>query len=184
MIRVCLNCYGNYTTDSVYQWDQNQTLRITGENVDEITAIHFCNKKCDTAIVVGVARNDEEIIAQIPNSLLEEPYDVIAYVHTIDDNQAKTIEIISIPVIKRVKPDDYIFVENVEIVNFERLESDILTFFANTNDLLEEYREEMDSTLQDCRDTVSIVQLEVVNIDGGYPTTGTYEDTFDGGYPT
>ena len=184
MIRVCLNCYGNYTTDSVYQWDQNQTLRITGENVDEITAIHFCNKKCDTAIVVSVVRDDEGVTASIPNLLLEAPYDVIAYVHTIDDNQAKTIEIISIPVIKRVKPDDYIFVENVDILNFERLESDILRFFEATNETLAEYREEMDTTLEDCRDAISIVQLEVFNIDGGYPTTGEYTDTFDGGYPT
>ena len=184
MLRVGLNCYGNYTTDSVYQWDQNHTLTLTGEYVDEITAIHFCNKKSEKAIVVSVARDAEGVVAKIPNILLEDPYDVIAYVHTINDNQAKTIEIISIPVIKRIKPDDYVFEDNLEIVNFERLESDILTFFANTNDLLAEYREEMNTTLEDCRDAISIVQIEVFNIDGGYPYTGEYGDTYDGGYPT
>lgn len=184
MLRVCLNCYGNYTTDSVYQWDLNQTLTITGSNVDEITAIHFCNKKSDLAIVVNVARDSEGVSAPIPNALLEVPYDVIAYVHTVNANHSKTIEIVNIPVIARVKPDDYVFEENIEIATFERLEGDILTFFANTNELLAEYREEMDSTLQDCRDATSIIQLEVFNIDGGYPTTGEYEDTYDGGYPT
>lgn len=131
MLRVNLNCYGSYTTDSVYQWDQNHVLTLTGNNIGDISAIHFCNKKCDNARVVNVVRGSGEISAPIPNELLEMPYDVIAYVHTIDDNQAKTIEVVNIPVIKRVKPDDYEFVENVDIVNFERLEKDIQDFIAN-----------------------------------------------------
>lgn len=139
MLRVCLNCYGTYTTDSIYQWDLNQTLSITGLNVDDITAIHFCNKKCDTARVVNVTRDSEGVYAPIPNELLEEPYDVIAYVHTINDNQAKTIEIINIPVIKRVKPDDYVFVENVDIVNFERLEGDIADYIATMNNAFNDF---------------------------------------------
>ena len=183
MLRVNLNCYGTYTTDHVYQWDLNQTLTITGSNVDEITAIHFCNKKCDLATVVNVTRDSEGVSAPIPNALLEVPYDVIAYVHTINDNQAKTIEIINSPVIARIKPDDYVFEENIEIATFERLEGDILAFFQATNETLADYREEMDTTLEDCRDAMSIIQLEVFNIDGGYPTTGEYEDTYDGGYP-
>ena len=131
MLRVNLNCYGSYTTDNVYQWDQNHTLTLTGDNIDDISAIHFCNKKCDNARVVNVTRGSGEISAPIPNELLEMPYDVIAYVHSIDDNQAKTIEIINIPVVKRVKPDDYEFVENVDIVNFERLEKDINDFISS-----------------------------------------------------
>lgn len=130
MLRVCLNCYGNYTTDSVYQWDLNQVLALTGDNINDVSAIHFCNKKCDNARVVNVTRDEGEISAPIPNELLEMPYDVIAYVHSINDNQAKTVEIINIPVIKRAKPDDYVFVENVDIVNFERLEKDITDYIA------------------------------------------------------
>lgn len=131
MLRVNLNCYGSYTTDSIFQWDQNHILTLTGDNIDDISAIHFCNKKCDNARVVNVVRGSGEISAPIPNELLEMPYDVIAYVHTIDNNQAKTIQVINIPLIKRVKPDDYEFVENVDIANFERLEKDIQDFIAS-----------------------------------------------------
>ena len=131
MLRVNLNCYGSYTTDSIYQWDQNHVLTLTGDNIDDISAIHYCNKKCDNARVVNVTRGSGEISAPIPNELLEMPYDVIAYVHSIDNNQGKTIEIINIPVIKRVKPDEYEFVENVDIANFERLEKDINDFISS-----------------------------------------------------
>ena len=145
MLRVCFNCYGNYTTDNVYQWDQNHELLIKGVAVrGTAPTVQFCNKKRDTAIVVQSTETDEGYLVQVPNQLLEEPYDIIAYIHTYADNNAKTIEIINIPLVKRVKPDDYQFTENIEIMTFERLEADWFNF-----------REE--------------IRNLKVSLDGGYP---------------
>ena len=144
MLRICFNCYGNYTTDSVYQWDLNHTLHITGLTVNNAPTIHFTNKKRDTAIVVQSKIVDDVITAPVPNELLQEPYNVIAYVHTYDDNHAKTIETINIPVRPRAKPDDYQFTDNVDVMNFERLEAD----WSN-------YKEE--------------IRTIAVSMDGGYP---------------
>lgn len=129
MLRVCFNCYGNYTTDNVYQWDLNHELLIKGIAVrGNAPTVHFCNKKSDTAIVVQSTETDEGILVPVPNQLLQEPYDIIAYVHQYNDNNAKTIETVNIPLVKRVKPDDYQFTENVDIMNFERLEADWSNF--------------------------------------------------------
>ena len=207
MIHVYLNHFGTYSTDAVYQWDQNHTLNIEGENSHEVTTVHFTNKSRDKAIVCETTDVDGVKVANIPNELLEEPYDVIAYVHIYNDNHAKTVEIINIPLIKRVKPTDYQFVDNVPVMTFERLEKDIKdfivlsnnryaeftedtndnikTFKDGTNNTIAEYKTEMDTTLQSCRDAVSALQLEYKNLDGGTPITEEelYDDNYNGGYP-
>ena len=186
MLRVCFNCYGNYTTDSVYQWDLNHELLIRGISVrGNAPTVQFCNKKSETAIVVQSEETDEGILVPVPNQLLQEPYNIIAYVHTYDNNNAKTIETINIPLVKRAKPDDYQFTGNVDIMNFERLESDMIDFMNNTTNTVAEYKEEMDTTLENCRDAVSAIQFTFVDMNGGTPTTeeDLYEDNYDGGYP-
>lgn len=164
MLRVCFNCYGSYTTDSIYQWDQNHTLTISGLDIETISAVHFCNKKRDEAIVVNVTRNNDSVTAPIPNELLQEPYNVIAYVHTVDDNNAKTIEIITIPLIKRVRPSEYQFTDNVEIKNFEKLEKDIVDFIELTNFKYDNFTKGVNDVLDD-------IQRELITIDGRYPTS-------------
>ena len=207
MIHVYLNHFGTYSTDAVYQWDQNHTLNIEGENSQDVTTVHFTNKSRDKAIVCETTDVDGVKVANVPNELLEEPFDVIAYVHIYNDNHAKTVEIINIPLIKRAKPTDYQFVDNVPVMTFERLEKDIKDFIAlsnnryteftndtndnietfkdGTNNTIAEYKTEMDTTLQSCRDAVSALQLEYKNLDGGSPTTEeeVYDDNFNGGYP-
>lgn len=186
MLRVCFNCYGNYTTDTVYQWDQNHELLIQGISVrGNAPTVQFCNKKSNTAIVVQSTETDEGILVPIPNQLLEEPYDIIAYVHTYANNNAKTIETVNIPLVKRVKPDEYQFTENIEIMTFERLESDMVNFINLITGRITEYKTNMDITLQACRDAISALQFEMVNMDGGTPTTEEelYDNNYNGGYP-
>ena len=151
MLRVCFNCYGSYTTDNVYQWDQNHTISITGLAVENAPTVHFCNKKSETAIVVQSEIVDGVITVPVPNQLLEEPYNVIAYVHIYNDNHAKTIEVINIPLIKRPKPDDYQFIDNVDVMTFERLEKDMTDFISECEELIEE------------------IKALTVSMDGGYP---------------
>jgi hypothetical protein len=181
----------------VYQWDLNHELLIQGVKVDtNAPTIHFCNKKSENAIVVQSEFVEGAIKVSVPNQLLQEPYDIIAYVHTYDDNNAKTIEIITIPLVRRPKPDDYIFTENVDIMNFERLESDIVDFInlmtskydlfsGNILNRLARFKTEMDMTLQACRDAIASLQLEWIDMDGGIPTTDEYLETanYNGGYP-
>lgn len=153
MLRVCFNCYGSYTTDTVFQWDLNHILEIRGLTVDHAPTVHFCNRKSETAIVVQSEIDGDAIIAPVPNQLLQEPYNIIAYVHVYDENHAKTVEIVNIPLTKRVKPDDYQFTENVDVMSFERLEKDITDFIAlmtgNFNDHTAEVEDEINTFTSD-----------------------------------
>ena len=140
MLRVCLNCYGTYTTDSVYQWDLNHTLAITGLDPNYSPSVHFCNRKSTEAIVVKVTARGNSCTVPIPNELLAEPYDIIAYVYSYGAVDAKTVEVINIPLIKRPKPTDYVFTENEDILNFMALDHRITKYIEEHNAECEEFK--------------------------------------------
>ena len=95
--------------NSLYQWDINQTVKISGVDFGTTSVqVHFCNKKSEKALVVNsTVPSGGAVTANIPNSLLQEPYDVIAYIYQTSGITANTIKTIRIPVIARQKPNDY-----------------------------------------------------------------------------
>lgn len=104
----CYDINGNPITRLV-QWDINQKITIPNLGLKNEPYFHFCNRKSKEAIVVSSVRNGENFVAEIPNSLLQQPYPIIIYVYSYSDtNSARTIYTIKIPVTPRVKPSDYI----------------------------------------------------------------------------
>ena len=135
---VCLDSRGR----SIYnltQWDINQKLIIEDEySVNgKAPTVHFCNKKSTVALGVKSTVTDGKIIADIPNKLLEEPYNIIAYIFVVEDgNSGKTVETINIPVRPKPKPSDYEYTDNADIVylsdviaQVEQLEKDMNGLF-------------------------------------------------------
>ena len=94
---------------NLFQWDVNQVLKITGlEFGDSPVEVHFCNKKSTSAIVVlSTNPTNGTVFANIPNTLLQEPYDIVAYVYKTDGTTKSTTNTITIPIVKRQKPNDY-----------------------------------------------------------------------------
>ena len=129
---------------SLTQWDTNQKLIVTTDGAVTIAPkIHFCNTKSEKALVVQSIISDNKIIADIPNILLEEPYRIAAYIYTktdISNNSWKTIEVINIPVRKRPKPNDYVYVENVKVVQLSELIKEV-------QDAIAEFENSIDETL-------------------------------------
>ena len=125
MLQVCFDCYGSYTTDSVYQWDLNRRLAIRGLDYASAPAIHFSNKKSAEALVVQSTIEDGVIYCDVPNILLQEPYDIVGYVCESLDQEVTTYETIRIPVKPRVKPADYAYSDNVEILTYYSLMAEI-----------------------------------------------------------
>ncbi len=132
MLQVCFDCYGTYTTDSVYQWDLNRRLAIRGLDYDSAPAIHFSNKKSTEALVVQSTIEDGVIYCDVPNILLQEPYDIVGYVCECLDQELTTYETIRIPIKPRVKPADYAYENNVEILTYYALMSEITSVKAST----------------------------------------------------
>lgn len=99
----------NLRVTNLFQWDVNQVIKIKGLEFDENPVeVHFCNKKSTSAVVVNsTAPANGSVLANIPNALLKEPYDIVAYVYQTDGSTRATTNTITIPVVKRQKPNDH-----------------------------------------------------------------------------
>ena len=115
--------------DHFSQWDMDQKIYMKDWECDYIPMFHFSNKKSTEALVVkGVRENDGRISANVPNILLQEHYPLIVYIYLEDDDSSQTVRCIKIPVRKRPKPNDYSYVENIEYINWVKLEKQLLDF--------------------------------------------------------
>lgn len=114
-----------YTVDSLYQWDLNQDLVIHGLSLPDFPEIHFTNDAMDRAIVRQATMDEAGVITvKIPNSLLQKPYLIKAYVCRYVGETFQSLYCIEIPVKKRSIPKDYtITVSDEEVYSFNRLEN-------------------------------------------------------------
>jgi phosphatidate phosphatase APP1 len=134
MLHVNFNTYNSYVTDSLYQWDINQELLVTGLNLQTIPEVHFNNVNMDRAIVRQASLVNGSVKVAIPNSLLQEAFTIKAYIGIYENDTFKVIELIEIPVIARKRPSDYVFTDtDEEIYSFKKLEN----LFKNTVNTLE-----------------------------------------------
>lgn len=178
----CLNLNGD-TINRFYQWDIDQKIVIDLNGCDERylqnpPEVHFSNSSRKEALVVrstvkysgdDVAVQDDSvatmhagdiIIADIPNILLQEPYPLLVYVYLTDADDSssqKTILYSEIPVRKRAKPSDYLYVENITRITAEMIKKEIesSTETARTNAINEinNVKTESIATVTDTRDT-------------------------------
>lgn len=126
MIKANFTAYRSYVTDSLYQWDRNQTLTITGLYLDVSPEIHFINASMDKAIVKQSTLENGVVNVDIPNSLLQQPHTIRAYVGVYEGNTFKTIEVVEIPIIAKEKPADYTIEDSDgEIYSFNKLETEL-----------------------------------------------------------
>lgn len=126
MIKANFNTYASYVTDSLYQWDINQVLTVSGLNLSVAPEIHFSNSNMDRAIVRQATLDNLIVSVNIPNSLLQEALTIKAHVGIYEGDTFKVIELIEIPVKPKKRPSDY-RIENTdeEIYSFEALKNDI-----------------------------------------------------------
>lgn len=144
------------TTDPLYQWDMNQSLEVVCDNLTEAPEIHFCNKKSEVALVDKTTLTSYGFRCVIPNELLTEPYDIIAYVYIERNSEGNTVGVINIPINARPKPEDFDLsvrtiriattVESIVLTNNNiaeigislslRPEEDITVYLSSTNETI------------------------------------------------
>lgn len=126
-------------SEPLYQWDLNQVLTIYGLSLPTIPEIHFTNDAMDRAIVRQATMDNAGVIsAEVPNSLLQKPYKIRAYVCIYEGNTFKSLYMITIPVEARNQPKDYTIADDEEIYSFNALENKIDNILAES---LERYDE-------------------------------------------
>lgn len=107
MIKANFNTYASYVTDSLYQWDLNQILNVSGLNLSVAPEVHFSNANMDKAIVRQATMTDHVVNVKIPNSLLQDPLTIYAHIGIYEGGTFKVVEKVEIPVIPKDRPIDY-----------------------------------------------------------------------------
>ena len=161
MITANFEGYASYTVDSLYQWDIDRTLEIVGLSLNKSPEIHFTNNIIKGAIVRSTEASGSAYKVKIPNSLLQYPSDILAFV--VVDNH--TVEEVRIPIIERQRPVDYqIQDSDEEIYSFKALEKMVKetvfnndTFLASVEASNQALRSSVNST---CNTTVANVNAK------------------------
>lgn len=124
MIKANFNAYNAYVTDSLYQWDINQVLTVSGLNLTVAPEVHFSNANMERAIVRQAKLNNGSVTVDIPNSVLQDPLPIYAHIGIYEGSTFKVVEYAIIPVIPRMRPADYqIEDSDEEIYSFKALEN-------------------------------------------------------------
>ena len=124
MIKANFSAYGKYVADSLYQWDLNRVLNVTGLNLTVVPEVHFSNSAMRGAIVRQATMEDYVVSVRIPNSLLQYPLTIKAHIGIYEGDLFKVVEEVQIPVIAKARPEDYIFEDTKgEVYSYKRLEN-------------------------------------------------------------
>lgn len=134
---------------SFHQWDINQKLIVFNPEVKEV---HFTNATLGKALVVEVYTEGEQRLAEVPNIILQDAFDIKVYGFCGECVRDKK----TFNVIARAKPEDYIYTE-VELKNFESLEETVFNAIGEQNAQLKEYVD----TVKDNEKRIEVIEKEL-----------------------
>ena len=158
-----------YTVESLYQWDLNQVFKVYGLSLATIPEIHFTNDAMDRAIVRQATMDDAGVItAEIPNSLLQKPYTIKAYICTYEGDTFESLYSLTIPIKARTKPADYTIEDtDGEIYSFNALENLVINtvreIMIENNALEDRLTGKYDAINEDV--TEALAEIEVISED-------------------
>ena len=111
--------------DRLWRWDTNRQIRIIPETGATIDEIRFSNIFSETPLKVEPKTNEHgDIVADIPNILLQDIFQIDVQVIMFFNNGKQTIYNTSYKVENRKKPPEYVYTET-EIKNYDDLEKRI-----------------------------------------------------------
>ena len=113
-----------YTVEPLYQWDIDQTLEVYGLSLASVPEVHFTNVAMGRAIVRQATMDAAGVVrVEVPNSLLQKPYTISAYICTYSGSTFETQYKIELPVKERKQPEDYTLEDDEEVYSFNKLEN-------------------------------------------------------------
>ena len=105
-----------------FQWDKDIYVILPKAKAGE--TIHFAHRKDKKALVVTAKEVDSIIVAGVPNLLLQRAGFIQIYRFISDKNGSRTISRNELKVLKKEKPDDYLYEES-QILSWEYLDKRI-----------------------------------------------------------
>lgn len=133
-----------YKAEPLYQWDVNQVLQVFGLSLASVPEVHFTSAAMDRAIVRQAGMDSSGVISvNIPNSLLQKPCTITAYICLYTAGTFETQYKIDIPVKQRQQPYGYTLENDIEVYSFEALENTV----KNALYVLDVYSTEFEKTI-------------------------------------
>lgn len=105
---------------TLYQWETGRAISIKPGPMHTVDEVHYMNPRGDTAYVVEPVTKDGEVIAPIPNILLQEAIDIRAFAVMHTETGDKVVADGTFGVNARQRPSDYVYTE-IEFRTYEAL---------------------------------------------------------------
>lgn len=124
------------TVDGLTQWDKGQVLRVDFPDMPTMYEVHFAFKGGTEALIVHVLDGATSNDVEIPNILLQQPYDLVAYVYLVgSDGSGETVKTVHLPLEPRPKPEDY--TDELTPTQAERIDAMLAEIHAQANHAVE-----------------------------------------------
>ena len=118
--------------NELFQWDINRQIIVSDASID---AVHFSNRTDDFSLVVEVKEENGLRVADIPNILLQESWDINVYGYC---DGYYTKQAARIKVNPRTKPESYVYTET-EVLNYNTVMEKINTVENNIGEAVNDY---------------------------------------------
>ena len=118
--------------DELFQWDINRQIIVSDASID---AVHYSNRTDNSALVVEVKEKNGLRVADIPNILLQESWDINVYGYC---DGYYTKQAARIKVNPRTKPESYIYTET-EVLNYNTVMEKINRVENNIGEAVNDY---------------------------------------------
>ena len=118
--------------DELFQWDINRQIIVSDASID---AVHYSNRTDDSALVVEVKEKNGLRVADIPNILLQESWDINVYGYC---DGYYTKQAARIKVNPRTKPESYVYTET-EVLNYNTVMEKIDRVENNIGGAVQDY---------------------------------------------
>ena len=118
--------------NELFQWDINRQIIVSDASID---AVHFCNRTDVSALVVEVKEKNGLRVADVPNILLQESWDINVYGYC---GGHYTKQAAKIKVNPRCKPESYVYTET-EVLNYNTVMEKIDKVENNIGEAVKDY---------------------------------------------
>lgn len=133
-----ITCYdiSGVQLTSLYQWDSNRSIVISGVDPCIVTEVHFCNIDSEEALVVSPRVSGNDVTAAIPNILLQKAKPILVYVFSqSESSESRTVESTRIVVIARPKPANYVYYET-EVFSYSAIDKRLLDLEESISEMI------------------------------------------------
>lgn len=131
-------CYDEFGQNilRLTQWDLNRVVTIQDFEYEETPIVHFAHINDEKSLVVtgdDVTLVDGELKVKVPNELLliSESILMNIFIYDRENNKGINVENILLPVQPKPQPSDYVYVDNVDVVELSTLKLSLQTAITN-----------------------------------------------------